>query len=92
LEPLIDTLSKLSRVLSSKISGSLGLQICKNKSMAKVALIHITRDRAENPNQCLFLSQMWVKGTTLHFIVDRGSQKNLISIEIIKRLKLPTMP
>jgi hypothetical protein len=26
----------------------------------------------------LFHSQMWVKGTALHFIVDRGSQKNLI--------------
>jgi hypothetical protein len=27
----------------------------------------------------LFHSQMWVKGTPLHFIVDSGSQKNLIS-------------
>jgi hypothetical protein len=26
----------------------------------------------------LFHSQMWVKGTSLHFIVDRGSQKKLI--------------
>jgi hypothetical protein len=32
----------------------------------------------------LFHSQMWVKGTPLHFIVDRGSQKNLISTEVIK--------
>jgi hypothetical protein len=28
--------------------------------------------------ECLFHSQMWVKGTLLHFIVDNGSQKNLI--------------
>jgi hypothetical protein len=35
---------------------------------------------------------MWVKGTPLHFIVDNGSQKNLISVEVVKRLKLPTMP
>ena len=35
---------------------------------------------------------MWVKGTLLHFIVDNGSQKNLISTEVVKRLKLPTMP
>jgi hypothetical protein len=35
---------------------------------------------------------MWVKGTPLHFIVDSGSQKNLISAEVIKRLALPTMP
>jgi hypothetical protein len=27
----------------------------------------------------LFHSQMWVKGTLLHFIVDSDSQKNLIS-------------
>jgi hypothetical protein len=32
----------------------------------------------------LFQSQMWVKGTLLHFIIDRGSQKNLISTEFVK--------
>lgn len=41
--------------------------------------------------KCLFHSQMWVKGTPLHFIVDSKSQKNLISIKVIKRLKLPTV-
>jgi hypothetical protein len=35
---------------------------------------------------------MWVKGTSMHFIVDSGSQKNLISIEVSKRLTLLTMP
>ena len=34
---------------------------------------------------------MWVKGTPLHFIVDSGSQKNLILVEVIKKLALPTM-
>ena len=34
----------------------------------------------------LFHSQMWVKGTPLHFIVDSGSQKNFISAEVIKQL------
>ena len=33
-----------------------------------------------------------MKGTPLRLIVDNGSQKNLISIEVGKRLKLPTMP
>jgi hypothetical protein len=42
--------------------------------------------------ECLFHSQMWVKGTPLHFIIDSGSQKNLISAEVVKRLALPTMP
>jgi hypothetical protein len=40
----------------------------------------------------LFHSQMWVKGTPLHFIVDSGSQKNLISTEVIKQLGLSTTP
>jgi hypothetical protein len=33
---------------------------------------------------CLFHLEMWVKGTPLNFIVDSGSQNNLISIEVIK--------
>jgi hypothetical protein len=41
--------------------------------------------------ECLFHSQMWEKGTLLHFIVDRDSQKNLISTEVIKQLSLLTM-
>jgi hypothetical protein len=40
----------------------------------------------------LFHSHMWVKGTPLHFIIDRGSQKNIISAEVIKRLALLTTP
>ena len=35
---------------------------------------------------------MWVQGKPLHFIVDSGSQKNLISVEVVKRLNLPTLP
>ena len=31
---------------------------------------------------------MWVDGKPLHFIVDSGSQKNLISMEIAKRLNI----
>jgi hypothetical protein len=40
----------------------------------------------------LFHSQMWVKGTLLHFIVDSGSQKNLISAEVVKQLGFSTTP
>ena len=40
----------------------------------------------------LFHSQMWVKGTLLHFIVDSESQKNLISIEVVKQLEFLTTP
>jgi hypothetical protein len=35
---------------------------------------------------------MWLKGIPLHFIVDSGSQKNLISAEVVKKLGLSTTP
>ena len=34
---------------------------------------------------------MWVKGSPLKFLVDSGSQKNLISVEVVKWLGLPTI-
>ena len=34
---------------------------------------------------------MWVKGTPVHFIVDSDSQKNLISVEVVKWMTLPKM-
>jgi hypothetical protein len=34
--------------------------------------------------ECLFHSKMWVMRTPLHFIVDSGSQKNLISTKVVK--------
>jgi hypothetical protein len=42
--------------------------------------------------ECLFHSQVLVKQTTFHLIVDRGIHKNLISTEIIKQLGLSTTP
>eukprot|EP00253_Pinus_taeda_P015692 PITA_15692 len=33
---------------------------------------------------------MWVKGSSLQFILDSGSQKNLISAKVMKRVGLPT--
>jgi hypothetical protein len=38
----------------------------------------------------LFHSQMWVKGTPLHFIIDSSSQNKLISAEVVKWLALLT--
>jgi hypothetical protein len=35
---------------------------------------------------------MWVKGALLHFIFDRGSQNNLISVEVDKQLDLLKTP
>jgi hypothetical protein len=46
-------------------------------------------DKSEEGER-LFHSQMWVKGTLLHFIIDSSNQKNLISTEVIKRLVVLT--
>jgi hypothetical protein len=61
------------------------------------AIISTTKLQPGEPDEpeegeCLFHSQMWVKGILLHFIIDSGNQKNLISIEVIKWLSLPTTP
>jgi hypothetical protein len=59
-----------------------------------VATIEIQLEEPTDPEEgeCLFHSQMWVKGTPLHFIVDSGSEKNLISTEVVKQLGLSTTP
>jgi hypothetical protein len=46
----------------------------------------IQPEEPTNPEEgeCLFHSQMWVKETSLHFIVDSRIQKNLILAEVIK--------
>ena len=49
-----------------------------------IAIVMTTKIQPEEPidpeeGEHLFHSQMWLKGTPLHFIVDSGSQKNLIS-------------
>jgi hypothetical protein len=71
-----------------------GKQIIDAEPTATIATTKIQPEEPEEPEEgeCLFHSQMWVKGTPLHFIVDNGSQKNLISVEVIKRMKLLTMP
>jgi len=59
---------------------------------ATVATAKIQKGEPEDPEEeeRLFHSQMWVKGSLLQFIVDSGSQKNLISAEVMKWLGLPT--
>ena len=71
-----------------------GKQIIDAESNATVATAQSQPVEPEDPEEGerLFHSPMWVKGTPLHFIVDNGSQKNLISTEVVKRLKLLTTP
>jgi hypothetical protein len=69
-----------------------GRWIIDAKPSATVATTKLQHGEPDEPEEgeCLFHSQMWVKGTPLHFIVDSGSQKNLISAEVVKRLALST--
>jgi hypothetical protein len=69
-------------------------QIIDADPTAIVATATIQPEEPTDPEEgeCLFHSQMWVKGTPLHFIVDSGSQKNLISVEVVKQLGLSTTP
>jgi hypothetical protein len=69
-------------------------QIIDADPTATVATATIQPEEPTDPEEGehLFHSQMWVKGTLLHFIVDSGSQKNLISTEVVKQLGLSTTP
>jgi hypothetical protein len=77
----------------SKPEPKRGRLIIDAEPSATVATTKLQPGEPDEPEEgeCLFHSQMWVKGTPLHFIIDSGSQKNLISAEVIKRLALPTM-
>eukprot|EP00253_Pinus_taeda_P010613 PITA_10613 len=71
-----------------------GKQIIDAKPNAIVATTKVQKNEPEDPKEgeLLFHSQMWVKGSLQQFIVDSGSQKNLISVEVVKWLGLPTTP
>jgi hypothetical protein len=53
--------------------------------------LHLGEPNEPKEGERLFHSQMWVKGILMHFIVDSGSQKNLILVESMKWLALPNM-
>jgi hypothetical protein len=61
-------------------------QIIDADATAIVATATIQLEEPTDPGEGehLFHSQMWVKETPLHFIVDSGSQKSLISAEVVK--------
>ena len=69
-----------------------GKHIIDAEPNANVATTKIQKEEPEDPEEAehLFHSQMWLKGSPLWFIVDNGSQKNLISADFMKRLGLLT--
>jgi hypothetical protein len=71
-----------------------GKHIIDAKPIFTIAATKIQPEELEDleEGERLFHSQVWVKGTPLHFIVNCRSQKNMILFEVFKRLKLPTIP
>jgi hypothetical protein len=61
---------------------------------ATVATTKIEPSEPDEPEEGehLFPSQMWVKVTMLHLIINSGIQKNLISVEVVKQLALQKTP
>jgi hypothetical protein len=71
-----------------------GVQIIDVEPNATVATtkLHLGEPDEPKEGECRFHSQMWLKGTPLHFIIDSSRQKNIILVEIIKQLALSTTP
>jgi len=69
-----------------------GKQIIDAEPNATVATTKIQKEEPEDleEEERFFHSQMWVKGSPLQCIIDNRIQKNLISVEVVKRLGLPT--
>ena len=63
-----------------------GKKIIDADPNAIVATTKIQNEEPEDPKEAehLFHSEMWVKGSLIQFILDNGSQKNLISVEVMK--------
>jgi hypothetical protein len=87
--------SKSDAGFDSESKPEKGIRIIDAEPSAIVATT--TKVQSNEPNELeegehLFHSQMWVKGTLVHFIIDSGSHKKLISAEVIKHLALSTSP
>eukprot|EP00253_Pinus_taeda_P023244 PITA_23244 len=86
LDACADSESKLDK------GNDKGKQMIDAEPNAIVATMKIQKEEPKDPEgeEHLLHSQMWVKGSLLQFIVDSGSQKNLILAEVVKRLGLVT--
>ena len=78
--------------LEPEKGNDIGKKIIDADPNTTVATTKIQKEELEDleEEEHLFHSQMWVKGSPLQCIVDSGSQKNLISAEVVKQLGLPT--
>jgi hypothetical protein len=84
--------SKVDFDSESNLEG--GKNIIDVEPSVTVATTKFQPSELEEPEEgeCLFHSHMRVKWAPLHFIVDSDNKKNLISVEVIKRVDLPMTP
>ena len=70
-----------------------GKHIIDAEPNATVATTKIQKEEPRDPEEeeRLFHSQMWIKGSPVQFIVNNGSQNNLISVDVVKCLGLLTI-
>jgi hypothetical protein len=70
---------ELSPELESDSDNNKRRQLIDEKPTTTITTATILLEEPEDPKegQCLFHSQMWVKGTPLHFIIYSRRQKNL---------------
>ena len=63
-----------------------GNKIINVEPKSTIATTKIQKEKPEDSEEEEHLShsQMWVKGSLIRFIVNSGSQKNLISVEVMK--------
>jgi hypothetical protein len=59
-------------------------QIIDAEPTATITTATIQPEEDPKEGERVFHSHVWVKGTPLHFIVNSGSQKNIISTEVVK--------
>jgi hypothetical protein len=78
--------------LGPDLENNIRRNIIDAKPTAIVAIVVIQPEEDPEEGEKLFHSEMWVKRTPFHFIVDSESQKNIISTKVVKQLDFPTTP
>jgi hypothetical protein len=79
----------------SESNPEVGKRIIDAEPSSMVATTKFRPSEPEEPEEgeCLFhFISFEVKGASIHFIIANDTQKNLISIEVVKQLNFPMTP
>jgi hypothetical protein len=79
----------------SKSETEKGIWIIDAKPISTISTttkFHLSKLDEPEKVERLFHSQIWVKHTSLHFIVDSDIQKKVISVEVVRKLALLKTP